>query len=53
VLAAYLLAPKGATGLAAAYVVMGVVQTVAGFPVMMSLLRRNFAPLAAPQEVAT
>ena len=52
VLAAYALADRGATGLAGAYVIMGVIQTIANVPFLMWLLRRKLAPAAAREEVA-
>ena len=52
VLAAYALADKGATGLAGAYVIMGVIQTAATVPFMMWLLRRRLTSVAAREEVA-
>jgi O-antigen/teichoic acid export membrane protein len=52
VLASCALAGRGATGLAAAYVVMGVIQTAATIPFMIWLLRRGCAPAPVPEEVA-
>jgi O-antigen/teichoic acid export membrane protein len=52
VLATYALAGKGATGLAGAYVIMGVIQTVATVPFMIRLIRRRLAPAAASEPVA-
>ncbi len=52
VAAAYALARGGATGLAGAYVIMGVIQTVATVPFMIWLLRRRFTPATSPDEVA-
>ena len=52
VLAAYAFADKGATGLAGAYVIMGVVQTIANIPFLVWLLRRKLTPVAAREEVA-
>lgn len=52
VLAAYALADKGATGLAGAYVIMGVVQTAATVPFMVWLLRRKLTPVTAREEAA-
>ena len=49
VAAASLLSPHGAAGLAGAYVVMGVVQTVVQAPFMCSLMRRQAAVWAGPQ----
>ena len=50
--AAYLLAGYGAAGLAGAYVIMGVIQTVVTVPVMMWLLRRKIAPAECAAESA-
>jgi O-antigen/teichoic acid export membrane protein len=50
--AAYLLAGYGAAGLAGAYVIMGVIQTVVTVPVMMWLLRRKIAPVECAAEGA-
>jgi O-antigen/teichoic acid export membrane protein len=52
VVAAYAFAGNGATGLAGAYVVMGVVQTVTNIPFMMWLLRRRLAPAPIAEEAA-
>jgi O-antigen/teichoic acid export membrane protein len=53
VLASYILAGKGATGLAGAYVAMGIVQTVATIPIMLWTLRRKLAQPASPEVVVT
>jgi O-antigen/teichoic acid export membrane protein len=52
VLASFALAHKGATGMAAAYVIMGIVQTVATAPVMLWLVRRKLVSATAsePEE---
>jgi O-antigen/teichoic acid export membrane protein len=47
VAAAYALTGRGASGLAGAYVVMGVIQTAVAIPFMSWLLRKTFAPAAA------
>ena len=52
VLASYALAGNGATGIAGAYVIMGVIQTAATAPFMIWLLRRKLAPDAAADEAA-
>ena len=51
-LAAYALVGKGATGLAGAYVIMGVIQTAATVPFMIWLLRRRLTPVAVREEAA-
>lgn len=52
VLASYALAGYGASGLAGAHVIMGLVQTAVTIPVMAWLLRREFAPAPARELVA-
>lgn len=52
VIASYALAQAGATGLAGAHVIMGVVQTAATVPFMAWILRRKLAPAASPKEIA-
>jgi O-antigen/teichoic acid export membrane protein len=52
VLGSYALAGKGATGVAEAYVIMGVIQTAATVPFMIWILHRRFAQTASPNEVA-
>jgi O-antigen/teichoic acid export membrane protein len=52
VISSYALAQAGATGLAGAYVIMGVVQTAATVPFMAWILRRKLAPTASPNEMA-
>jgi len=52
VLAAYFFAGKGATGLAAAYLSMGAIQTAVQAPFMARLLRRKFAARVSPVEAA-
>ncbi len=52
VLSAYLLSARGATGLAGAYVVMGVIQTAVNVPFMIWLMRRRFGRLVSRENVA-
>jgi len=52
VLASSVLAGHGATGLAGAYVIMGVVQTAVNVPFMGWLLRREFTVTTAPETCA-
>lgn len=52
VIASYALARGGATGLAGAYVIMGVIQTAAIVPFTFWILRRKLAPAASLEEVA-
>ena len=51
VVAAMMLVPHGAVGLAGAYVVMGVVQTAVQAPFLLSLVRRQAAAWAVPQAI--
>jgi O-antigen/teichoic acid export membrane protein len=48
VAASYALAAKGASGIAAAYVIMGLIQTAATVPFMIFILRRKLAPETSP-----
>jgi O-antigen/teichoic acid export membrane protein len=48
VLASYVFAQQGATGIAVAYVIMGVVQTLASIPLMIWLLRRTLFRIISP-----
>ena len=52
VIASYALARGGATGLAGAYVIMGIIQTVAIVPFTFWILRRKLAPAASLEEIA-
>ena len=52
VIASYALAGYGANGLAGAHVIMGVVQTAVTIPLMIWLLRKEFAPVTTPELVA-
>jgi O-antigen/teichoic acid export membrane protein len=52
VMASYALARSGATGLAGAYVIMGVIQTVVTVPFTVWILRRRLGPAVPLKEVA-
>jgi len=52
VISTYALAQAGASGLAGAYVIMGVVQTAATVPFMAWILRRRLTPAACLEEIA-
>ena len=52
VLATYALAGNGAIGLAAAYLIMGAIQSAVQIPFMIRLVRRKFAPSSAALEAA-
>jgi len=52
VIASYALARAGATGLAGAYVIMGIVQTAAAVPFTLWILRRRLVPTSSLEETA-
>jgi hypothetical protein len=52
VIASYALVQGGASGLAGAHVIMGVIQTAATVPFMAWILRRKLAPAASQKEIA-
>jgi O-antigen/teichoic acid export membrane protein len=52
VIASYALVERGATGVAGAYVVMAVIQTVASGPFIAWVLRRKLAPATSPRKIA-
>ncbi len=52
VISSHALARGGATGLAWAYVIMGIIQTVATVPFTVWILRRKLAPAASLEEIA-
>jgi len=50
-IAAYALSGKGASGLAGAYVIMGLIQAAASLPFTFWLLRKRLAPVPSTSEV--
>jgi O-antigen/teichoic acid export membrane protein len=51
VISSYALAQSGATGVAGAYVIMGVIQTAATVPFMIWIIRRKLAPVDPLKEI--